>query len=64
MIPTTAANDCDFLFTFSSNHGSISRGLRDIDDVSVVGLRNVMATSSGHTAALTGEFDFQRAASY
>jgi len=51
-MPTTTAK------LIASNYGCISLGFRDADDVKMFGLNNVSATSAGHTATVTGGFDF------
>jgi len=51
-IRMTTANDKtanDFLFTFSSNHGSVSLGFRDTGDVkgNFFGVKGTLATMTG-----------------
>jgi len=73
-IPTTTANGnrnrngrseeitsraaCDFLFTFSSNHGSILFGF-EILVAQVFGLLDILTTSDKHMATLHDGYDFQ-----
>jgi len=48
----------DFLFTFSSNHGSIWLHFRDTDNMSFFVLKDILAISDGHIATLISSMGF------
>jgi len=48
----------DFLFTFSINHGSVSLGFRDIDDI-FFGLKYICHLFDGRITTLTCRFHLQ-----